>query len=161
MKKKFSAGFTLIELLIVIAILGILAAGILVAINPLQQLAKARDATRKTAAKQINDAITRYFTVNGSYPDTTCNWCNSEGGPNWIPSLVSSGELKNVPIDPLNTRPPNEFLYSYTSDGSDYCLQIGFETDVSSDPNYKSKWNNSWKLRYGPNGPNGGLCQSR
>jgi len=40
-RKKFLGGFTLIELLIVIAILGILAAAVLVAINPAKRTRQA------------------------------------------------------------------------------------------------------------------------
>lgn len=166
LNKFFSQGFTLIELLIVIAILGILAAGILVAINPVAQLAKARDAGRKTAVKQINDAVVRYLIVNGSYPDAAaCNssidWCNSIQSNPWIPSLAGSGELKKVPIDPVNISNSNtELLYYYITNGSDYCIQASFETNMTGDPNLKAydSTKKVWKLRYGPNGPCSGLC---
>ena len=46
-RKKLFGGFTLIELLIVIAILGILAAAVLVAANPGKRTKQARDAARK------------------------------------------------------------------------------------------------------------------
>ena len=99
-------GFTLIELLIVIAILGVLAAGILVAINPLAQLQKARDAGRKTAIQQISQAMERYaISHDGIYPtDPSCGsncWTQtftSGGGIGNI--LITSGELKQVPQDP-------------------------------------------------------------
>jgi len=91
-------GFTLIELLIVIAILGILAAGVLVAINPVAQMQKARDAIRRSDARQLVDAVESYFVTNGKYPDSTCWWCYSGNGTGWIPSLVSSGEVKKLPI---------------------------------------------------------------
>ena len=61
-------GFTLIELLVVIAVLGVLAAGLIVIINPLGQMAKARDAGRKSALKQIANALESYFVFNGKYP---------------------------------------------------------------------------------------------
>lgn len=162
MSKKVNAGFTLIELLIVIAVVGILVTGLLIVINPMAQLAKGRDAGRRTAAKQIVDAVERYQITYGSYPDSWCWWCNSQGGPRWITGLVDRQELKKVPIDPVNNwGSGKELIYYYTSDGADYCLQVGFETDVSSDPDYNGYWSNTWKLRFGPNGPRGGLCGSR
>lgn len=165
MGKKFSAGFTLIELLIVIAILGILAAGVLVAITPSQQFAKVRDARRKSDARQINDALERYLIINGSYPKSSKGifWLSSLDSPPWIPELVSRGDLKNVPIDPVNIRNQtnNDLYYSYTSNESDYCLQVIYETDMSNDPNIGGG-PGAWVLRYGPNGPTTeGLCGER
>jgi len=60
-------GFTLIELLIVISILGILAVAVLSAINPVEQLKKARDAGRKSDAAELLNAHERYFTTFGCY----------------------------------------------------------------------------------------------
>lgn len=80
MKKKFktsSKGFTLIELLIVIAILGILAAAVLIAINPGQRIASARNATVRSDLSNIGSAanifnadtgLTAGCLSGGSYP---------------------------------------------------------------------------------------------
>lgn len=65
-------GFTLIELLVVIGIIGILAAGLLAAIDPLEQFRKGRDANTKTAASELLTALQRYYAVRGVFP-----WANS------------------------------------------------------------------------------------
>jgi len=61
-------GFTLVELLIVIALIGILAVAILAAINPLEQLNRARDTGMESDASQLLAAIDRYFAVNEEFP---------------------------------------------------------------------------------------------
>lgn len=82
-------GFTLIELLIVMAILGVLAVVVLVAINPVQQLARTRDAGRKSGVGQIGRSLEAYYTSRGgSYVD--------ESGT-WISELVAAGEISVVP----------------------------------------------------------------
>jgi prepilin-type N-terminal cleavage/methylation domain-containing protein len=50
-------GFTLIELLIVIAIIGFLAAAILVAVDPVRRIQEARDARRSSEVNAILNAI--------------------------------------------------------------------------------------------------------
>ena len=157
-------GFTLIELLVVITVLGVLATIVLLAVNPGAQLARARDAGRKTALKIIKDAIARYYVLNIAYPSPTCNWCGSWSGSNWIPDLITSRELQTIPVDPINMYVPGkkDFLYKYTSNGTDYCIQVGFETDISTDPlysaDYRGFWDGTYHLRIGPSGPFGGLC---
>lgn len=59
--RKFSLGFTLVELLIVIALLGVLAAAVLAAINPLEQANRARDTRMRSDSSQLLAAIDRYF----------------------------------------------------------------------------------------------------
>ncbi|MBI2443324.1 MAG: type II secretion system protein [Candidatus Levybacteria bacterium] len=59
-KQKREAGFTLIELLIVIGILGILMTTTLVAINPLRQIAQAKNTKRKSDAVALLNALQQY-----------------------------------------------------------------------------------------------------
>lgn len=65
-----TAGFTLIELLIVIAIIGILAAVVIIAVNPARQLAQANNAQRSNDANATLNAIGQFSADNtGGIPD--------------------------------------------------------------------------------------------
>ena len=68
MKLKQSKGFTLLELLIVIAIIGLLASVVLIALNPSR--AKARNARRIADIKQLVNAFNLGLTANNSLPST-------------------------------------------------------------------------------------------
>ncbi len=56
------------ELLITIGIIGILASIVVVAVNPAEQLLKARDAKRNSTARELNDALSQYFIEEGELP---------------------------------------------------------------------------------------------
>lgn len=90
-------GFTLVELLVVVAVIAILAAITVVAINPAKKLAQSRDAARKSSMQQIVTALSTYYTQNASYTATTAE-------------LVSTGELKNLPKGPTGS----DFSYAVT-----------------------------------------------
>ena len=125
---KVKQGFTLIELLIVIAILGILAAAVLVAINPGKRTAQARDAQRKNDISAIANALIGYYTIAGIYPqEGTCDTsigrgaepCPDLGGTDWSTDsnskiyqnlVVDQAFLKKLPIDPINN---NVYYYKY------------------------------------------------
>lgn len=91
-----SKGFTLIELLIVIAVIGVLAAGILVAIDPVEQLARGRDSGRKSTLGQLGRALQAYYTANSVYP-TVAQITNSPT----TNVLILSGEIKTIPNPPI------------------------------------------------------------
>jgi len=66
--KRLNKGFTLMELLIVIAVLGILAAGLLAAIDPFEQLRKANDTNNRNATVELVTSMTRYYASYKAYP---------------------------------------------------------------------------------------------
>ncbi len=81
-------GFTLIELLIVIGIIAILAAAVIIIINPGRQFAEARNATRESHAHSLEQAILSYQADNkGALPveidvlmQEICNTGDAEEG---------------------------------------------------------------------------------
>ena len=100
-------GFTLVELLVVIGVLGILAAGLLATIDPLEQIRKGQDNNSRAAAVELVGAINRYYATRNVLPwDTTANGgsnCNTTTDPaataittSWdcLTALTSTGELK-------------------------------------------------------------------
>lgn len=87
----YKKGFTLVELLIVIAILGTLAVVVLIALNPVQQLARTRDSGRQSTVAQLGHAMEAYATARGGvYPAASV--------ANWITTnLSATGEINAVP----------------------------------------------------------------
>jgi len=78
-------GFTMVELLVVISIIGILATAVLAALNPIEQLRKGRDTSRKADAASVLSALDRYQATFGCYPwerpAGTCITANTPGTP--------------------------------------------------------------------------------
>lgn len=104
-------GFTLIELLIVIAVLGILIVAILSAVDPLEQIRKARDAGRKSDSAELLSAYERYYSTFQCFPwdanspdcdDVTTASRTSVTTPIWTTGgqtdfeLIERGELKGT-----------------------------------------------------------------
>lgn len=86
-------GFTLIELLIVIAILGVLAVVILVAINPQEQLARTRDSGRISSVTQLGHAMQAYgASHDGDYITPGATWISAAST-----GLVAAGEIATTP----------------------------------------------------------------
>jgi prepilin-type N-terminal cleavage/methylation domain-containing protein len=122
-------GFTLVELLVVIAVLGVLATGLIVAINPAQQLAKARDSDRKTSVHQISSAIKRYITSQGQPPpNKTPGSAYCSNNADFLDELVTSGELKQIPR-------PRSGTYCYYNYGAGNTIGAIVVATLESIPN--------------------------
>jgi type IV pilus assembly protein PilA len=67
-RKREQKGFTLLEILLVIAAIGLLAAIVLIAINPNRQINQARNAQRRSDINSIYKAIEQYLIDRGNYP---------------------------------------------------------------------------------------------
>jgi prepilin-type N-terminal cleavage/methylation domain-containing protein len=125
-KISSSKGFTLIELLVVIGVLGVLAAAVLTAINPLEQFARGRDGGRKSTVSQLGNALQADFTANGAY------LAEGGGATGWIYQLQQRGELKAIPaaITPAcaNAAAPAQNGYCYDQNGVDAVVYVQVES---------------------------------
>lgn len=130
---KKNLGFTLIELLIVIGVLGILAAGLLAAVDPFEQLKKGNDTNKRNVVVELNNAMIRYYATHGSLPWDNGTVCNSvyvngnaavsletlNGGTavagGCILPLITDGELKSDYVSGVGSgNMPKYFIYSAT-----------------------------------------------
>ncbi len=105
-------GFTLVELLVVIGVLGVLATGLVLIINPGEQTARARDAERKSDLAQIQRALEMYYDDFGKYPDVV------KFGDEWEPYMTK------VPQD---KRSSQQYQYKTESSNQKYFLYAHLE----------------------------------
>jgi len=105
--KRNNSGFTLIELLVVIGILGILAAGLLLTIDPLEKFKQGNDTNTQQSAVDLENALTSYYATHSQFPWDIDSGCAAPTDPNnpaevdtafnsCIGDLVTAGELKST-----------------------------------------------------------------
>ncbi len=93
-----SSGFTLIELLIVIAILGILAAGLLVALDPAERIRQSSDTRAINDVAEFSKQIEQWTIQTG------------DGGiPGDYPDSVAEVNAANI-----TWNPPSGYAYTFT-----------------------------------------------
>ncbi|HQB85307.1 MAG TPA: prepilin-type N-terminal cleavage/methylation domain-containing protein [Candidatus Pacearchaeota archaeon] len=110
--KNNKKGFTLIELLIVIGIIAILAAAIIIAINPGEQFKQARNATRWSHMNSIANGVYSYvISHGGNYPDCILDYPATTTVSSCKVDLVDGGHIGGIPEDP--------------STGENYVIQFG------------------------------------
>ncbi len=127
-KLSIHKGFTLIELLLVIAVLGVLAAGLVILINPLAQFQRTRDTQRKNDLAQIQRALEQYYNDFGKYPAYTTTGTlyimqdessvTHDWGTSWNPYI------NVIPKDPTSTQ---KYIYSTANNRQTYRLYAHLE----------------------------------
>ena len=127
MNKK---GFTLIELLIVIGIIAILASAVIVAINPGQQFAAARDAARSSDINTLYNSLISYQVSNHGWGELSteittefteiCNTNLDNPDCNGLADLsaITPDHINQIPVDPQGS-------VSETADGTGYFIAEG------------------------------------
>jgi len=109
-----SAGFTLLEILIVMGIIAILAAVMIITLDPVSQFAKSRNTERWNDINNIMDAVYRYNVENtGSFPSTITSTqteickegvisstCSTAGLISLILLTTNDKYLPEIPADP-------------------------------------------------------------
>ena len=148
-----SKSFTLLELLIVIGILSAISVVVVIAVDPVEQLNKARDIKRMTELSQIRDAILIYISENNTLPTTSTNSLSNKtnlDGTGWIPidfTKITIGKpLPYLPLDPKNN---SSFHYIFLSDGNHFELDCILESKLYKDKMTKDGGNNNNKYEVG------------
>jgi prepilin-type N-terminal cleavage/methylation domain-containing protein len=123
-------GFTLIELLVVIAIIGILASVVLVSLGSAR--AKARDANRIAAVRQMQSALELFYNDCGQYPTavtaatSNTDTCADTGN---IDVRVAT-YLPQIPVNPVAGVCTGDYVYASSSPYTTYTVNFCSEGPI-------------------------------
>lgn len=131
MNYNHKKGLTLVELLIVITIIGLLAS--VFAINVGKFRSRTRDSQRVADIRSIAQTLAFYFYRSehlGSYP---IGDVYITGSDSISTSLINSGAISIIPVDPLNEE---DYRYYYCSLENNCSVLGGSGTDESDGDSY-------------------------
>jgi prepilin-type N-terminal cleavage/methylation domain-containing protein len=148
-KTAQTKGFTLVELLVVIAIIAILAAVVLLIINPLELTRRGRDAARLSDMANLQQAINVAVqeATGAGATDILCvggltggvcegssvdSGARASDGTGWVKvnlGLQQSVSVPTLPVDPVNN---TAYHYVYCSDGDAWEINAVLESQQQS-----------------------------
>jgi len=132
--KKLTRGFTLIELLVVIGVIAILAAIVLVAVNPARNFAQARDTQRRNDIYQVLNACHQYAVSNdGNFPTAISSTPTDIGtGGLDLAAVLVPEFIPTVPFDPsTGDAATTNYVLFEEADGRLTASAAGAEIDPS------------------------------
>lgn len=137
-------GFTLVELVVVVAIITILAAIIIMIVNPLELIKQGRDSTRLSDIDNLSSAIRTdlgYVATSSAeilcfnlLPPCSANSSDplsdirKSDGSGWVKVNFVSQILVGLPTLPIDPRNDATYHYTYYSDGLTYELNATLES---------------------------------
>ncbi len=144
-KTSRNKGFTLIEILVVIGIIAVLAAIVIVAINPARQFAQARDTQRTSNLNSILNAIGQRIADNrGTFEGTMAGGAECSKIPSATTTILTTtgpeeGKIgclvptyiSALPIDPSMPAGSTDTGYKFFQDGNGRVHVIASTTEPS------------------------------
>lgn len=145
---KLSRGFTLFEILIVVVIIGLLAVGLIAAIDPIESIRKSSDTNIQVNAQNLQNAMSLYYAREGVMPWSASSPCDANGGTSGtapdggdnsrvataadtlnpcVTALITSGDLKASYLSSLSSNGMRLYMTGSTNVGYESRISICFQ----------------------------------
>ena len=130
MKKNKQAGFTLLEILVVIGVIAILAAVVIVALNPARQFAQARNTQRWSNVNTVLNAVWQRMVDNRGTWVVPVGSCTDTLPAAGDPAVPIGNDPLNIDLDPCIV--PTYVSQSVLDPSGGTALDTGYDIRVET-----------------------------